>query len=325
MLLKVLRSTWGMGCLQRADPHTVLARIRQAGFDGLEGSLADLGAAGDAARLSAWSNAALATDTSFVLSVYSSWANYEGPDDSSKSMGRHLDTIMRGLEEIATAYHPNHSPIVGVNVHAGTDAWSEAEATRFFVDFIAAKASLSLPWVAVETHRGRCACCPFITARILAHVPQLRITSDFAHWILKCERLLDAPEEEELLRSVVAPATDHIHARVGTPQQAQVPHVSDPMYSRAAERCARWWETVWSVREASSMSARGSTLTATVEYGPPEMSIGDGQNVGYSPLSAEGWPVSGMAHQDVVIEAAQHLRQRFDEWHGRAAFRRMLG
>ena len=32
-------------------------------------------------------------------------------------------------------------------------------------------------------------------ARLLKRVPSLRLTADLSHWVLKTERLLDAPEE----------------------------------------------------------------------------------------------------------------------------------
>jgi len=60
-------------------------------------------------------------------------------------------------------------------------------------------------------------------------VPSLRLTSDFSHWVVKCERLLDSAEELRLLTSTIAPAVDHVHARIGTaqsPQVADVEHVA---------------------------------------------------------------------------------------------------
>ena len=42
--------------------------------------------------------------------------------------------------------------------------------------------------------------------------------------VVKCERLLDSPEETALLAAEIAPAVDHLHARIGTAQSSQVAH-----------------------------------------------------------------------------------------------------
>ena len=88
--------------------------------------------------------------------------------------------------------------------------------------------------MAHETHRGRYLCCPFATARLLGRVPSLRLTADLSHWVLKTERLLDAPEEARLLGACIAPAVDHLHARLGAPQLPQLSDPRDPRHALAA-------------------------------------------------------------------------------------------
>lgn len=89
------------------------------------------------------------------------------------------------------------------------------------------------------------------------------------------ERLLDTQAESDLLRSIVAPAVDHIHARIGTPQAPQVAAPSPGATTEpAAERFYSWWADVWAAREARSVSSRDATLTATVEYGFPAEWVG---------------------------------------------------
>ena len=55
-----------------------------------------------------------------------------------------------------------------------------------------------------------------------------------------------------------------------------------------AERHYEWWQSVWSAREATSISGRDSVQTATLEYGPIEVSAECGTYVGYTPAVLGG-------------------------------------
>ena len=199
----MFRSAWGLRGL-RATPGRALAGVRAAGFDGLEASLNDLGDTADerAAALAAARDEGL----SLILSAYSSWPDYEGPADDQlgKSSGEHLSTLTRELEQVLR--DPFHlprtlsitkparppqiaalcaragrlSPVSRVNAHSGSDAWSEDVSADFLSGALAAATSVGgdLPPVSHETHRGRILCCPFLTARLLRRVPQVRTVSD---------------------------------------------------------------------------------------------------------------------------------------------------
>jgi hypothetical protein len=212
------------------------------------------------------------------------------------------------------------SPVERINVHSGSDAWGEEEAVDFLCRAVATTAQLgNLPPASHETHRGRILCCPFITARILGRVPGLRLTSDFSHWVLKTERMLDTDAEASLLRRVIAPAVDHLHARIGTPQAPQVACVSpDARTGASAERFYAWWEDVWDAQLACSPNSR---MTATIEYGPPELDPVTGRVLpgSYTPLDLRGQPVGGAALDETIGAAAGALRRRFDGWHARTA------
>jgi hypothetical protein len=228
----------------------------------------------------------------------------------------HLDRLTRELEAIAEASVAAGplSPVLRVNAHSGSDAWSEDEAAAFLASAVEAASRIgeALPPVSHETHRGRALCCPFATARLLRRVPQLRLTSDLSHWVVKTERMLDTAPEQELLLGRVAPAVDHLHARVGTPQAPQVASLAESATTaRAAERFYGWWEACWAAAEARSLSSRDSTLTATVEYGPAELGE-DGQVLAgsYSPLDLHGRHVSGVGLDDTLAAAAAALRSR---------------
>ena len=312
MRLRVLRSAWGLRGLRSADPGRVLAEhVGAAGFDGLEASLDDIG--GDRDERRRFCAAVARAEIPLILSAYSSWPNYAGAYDARRTVREHSSALIAELSEVAELAAAHPSAVLRVNGHSGTDAWSEAQALDFFGEVEEGARALgeALPPVSHETHRGRYLCCPFATARLLRAMPRLRLTSDFSHWVVKCERLLDTAEEDEFLSGKIAPAVDHIHARIGTPQAPQVGDVSDPAVRAAAERHYRWWATVWQTRSDASISSRDATPTATLEYGPPELD-GAGQCVGYAPMRA---PHAG--HEDVLRSGAAALREAFDEWHAR--------
>lgn len=264
MRLLHLRSSWGLRALS-ANPRAVLHGVRLSGWRGLEASLADLGTTH--AERKATVAEAHAAELPLILSAYSSWPNYEGPCVSSRSVREHAAQFGAELCEIAELAAPpggdaGSPTVLRVNGHSGSDAWTEAEALDYFgeVQHVAASLGASLPPLSHETHRGRYLCCPFATARLLRRAPELRLTSDFSHWVVKCERLLETRPELELLAEI-APAVDHLHARIGTAQAAQVGSVHSPSTRHAAERFYSWWEAVWEARA----QAGDELVTATLE------------------------------------------------------------
>jgi len=212
------------------------------------------------------------------------------------------------------------SPIERINAHSGSDAWGEIDSIEYLTRALSLSSRIgyALPPISHETHRGRILCCPFATARVLDVLPDLRLTSDFSHWVIKTERMLDTPLEVMLLRQKVAPCVEHLHARIGTPQAPQVISVlPNALTTRAAQRFYEWWEDVWDAQWAAS---RPSVVTATVEYGPPEMDRVTGQILpgSYTPVDACGQPVSGQ-HLEVTLQAASSaLRSRFKKWRATA-------
>jgi hypothetical protein len=260
MRLIVLRSAWGHGGALRADAPRALASLRAAGYHGLEASLADIG--NSRAQREAFVREARSQGLHLILSAYSSWTNYEGIFEANKAPDAHMTTLLDEISEIASLHSLTSSTtfsassffsssssaaaaacssfssfsssssslptIIGINAHTGTDMWDEALAANFFASFdehVRALGEGVVPRISHETHRGRVLRCPFVTARLLQKIPKLRLTSDFSHWVILSERLLDTEYERSLIDNQMAHAMVHIHARVGTPQMPQV-HVS---------------------------------------------------------------------------------------------------
>jgi len=309
--LRLFRSSWGLtGLKHREALLPTLRNIRSSGFDGLEASLADIGdTLAEREHLVA---TARDEGLQLILSAYSSWPNYEGPFDAQTDVAGHVRQFMGDIREICHlhATHGGASPIVGVNGHSGTDMWDEAQALHYFgsVDEqVRALGEGAVPRLSHETHRGRILCCPFTSARLLAALPSLQITSDFSHWVVKSERLLDTPEETALLKDTVAPAVVHLHARVGTAQAPQVGALNSPHCAAAQARFVDFWKEVWSARLRNECEE----VTACVEYGPPEFGD-DGSYLGYPPIDRKG--ATDFTHDEILEQASVMLRDSFSQW-----------
>jgi sugar phosphate isomerase/epimerase len=147
-----------------------------------------------------------------------------------------------------------------LTVIAGCDAWSAEQSVDFFGQAMAIAGELGIP-ASFETHRSRSLFNPWITRDILAQIPTLKLTCDFSHWCVVCERLIDT--EPDVL-ALCAERAHHVHARVGYDQGPQVPHPAAPEYQEALEAHERWWTQIW-----QSQLARGvSVATMTPEFGP---------------------------------------------------------
>jgi sugar phosphate isomerase/epimerase len=146
------------------------------------------------------------------------------------------------------------------NIMGGCDAWEIDDSVRFFSEAqnIAERIGVTCSF---ETHRGRSFFTPWNTVKILDRLPGLKVTCDFSHWTVVCERLMDS-EWEATVR--VAQQAHHIHGRVGYDQGPQVPHPGAPEYAAALASHQRCWEAVW-----DSQNGRGYTqVTMTPEFGP---------------------------------------------------------
>ena len=141
----------------------------------------------------------------------------------------------------------------------GSDSWPVSVAVDFFGQALEAGEQLGVE-LSFETHRSRPTFHPWVTAEILRALPALRLTCDFSHWCVVCERL---PDDEAVLELVIERAR-HVHARVGYAQGPQVPDPRAPEYEPELLAHEGWWRRI-----ARAALARGQeTLTVTPEFGP---------------------------------------------------------
>jgi hypothetical protein len=140
----------------------------------------------------------------------------------------------------------------------GSDSWSTAKAVEFFGRALELGARLGAQ-LSFETHRSRPTFHPWATAELLRALPALRLTCDFSHWCVVCERL---PDDEAALELAIARAR-HMHARVGYAQGPQVPDPRAPEFEGELAAHEAWW-----ARIALCVAARAEPVTVTPEFGP---------------------------------------------------------
>tara|TARA_B110000503_G_scaffold42367_1_gene69433 strand:- start:31610 stop:32482 length:873 start_codon:yes stop_codon:yes gene_type:complete len=147
-----------------------------------------------------------------------------------------------------------------VNVMGGCDAWPISTSVDFF------KAAMEIAdkhgvLCSFETHRGRSFYCPWNTVAVLEQIPEIKITCDFSHWVVVCERLMDS--EWDVIE-LAAQHAHHVHSRVGYAQGPQVPHPGAPEHTEALASHQRCWEAIWNAQ----MSRGYQETTMTPEFGP---------------------------------------------------------
>ncbi len=246
----------------------------------------------------------------------------EGPAPASRQererWRRHLEeTGLLYIAEICTAgsYIPNRSATIEdhlmsleqqleyalelapqlVTCLGGCDAWTDEQSMVFFSEAmrLAQKHSVSISF---ETHRGRSFFNPWVTARICEQLTDLKLTADFSHWCVVCERLMDV-EHDVLLHLV--DRVQHIHARVG---YEQGPQVTDPRLARFREALHShqgWWRQIW----GSQQRQRYTRSTLTPEFGPD----------GYQQIDdSSGAPVGDLWEINCWMATSQ--RAEFQRW-----------
>lgn len=242
MKLKIFKTLWG----HTESLETAISQALSAGFDGLEGPAPDNEV--DAERYRALLSE---LDLSFIAEITTAGSYVP---DRRATLQQHIDSFRTRLEQ-SLRLDPLFITCLG-----GCDAWPEDMNIAFFEAAmeLAEKAGTSISF---ETHRGRAFFNPWTTERIVSRLPDIRLTCDFSHWCVVCERLMDT--EQDVI-AMLAPHAHHIHARVGYDQGPQVPHPGAPEYEYALRAHQRWWEMIW--QHQLDSGRRLSTLTP--EFGP---------------------------------------------------------
>jgi sugar phosphate isomerase/epimerase len=242
MELKIFKTLWG----HHRSLDDAIADCREHDFDGIEGQVSSHAKARRALKNKL-------SDSGLELIAEICTAGGYVPNRQATPRA-HLESL-RVQAESALECNP-----LFLTVIAGCDAWPIGESIAFFAEATDLADELGVT-MSFETHRSRSLFNPWITRDILLELPRLKLTCDFSHWCVVCERLIDT--EPEIL-SLCAGRAHHVHARVGYDQGPQVPHPGAPENRAALDAHERWWSQIW--REQAVRGLAASTLTP--EFGP---------------------------------------------------------
>jgi hypothetical protein len=230
MKIQYIKALWGMNPITDYRAHFPV--IAEAGYDGVEAGLPNVSP--------------------------EEWADLMAQYNLCGIMQLYPFTIEQAEENIrqAVKYNP-----ISITIHSGRDSMTFEEGCRFIQHCLNLEEELGVP-IAHETHRGRLLYAPWVTAAYLEKFEKLRLCSDFSHWCVVSESLLEhVPEQVELAIS----RTIHVHGRVGYQEGPQVPDPSAPEYAAALAAHEAWWDRMLKARKESG----AESLTFCPEFGPP--------------------------------------------------------
>jgi sugar phosphate isomerase/epimerase len=237
MKLEYFCPRWGSEALPWPE---FCGRVKEAGYDGVETSLPP-----DEGRTGAILEALAATGLSLIAQQHES----SGPD-----LELFRSAFRMNLERLAAA-----KPAF-VNSQTGKD-WFPPEWNKSLIETAREVSERTGVAILHETHRGKFSFSAAATASFLRDDPELRISADFSHWCAVSESLL-ADQQESVALAISR--TDHIHARVGHPEGAQVSDPRAPEWKAALEAHLGWWDSIVDKHRR----AGSPVLTVTPEFGP---------------------------------------------------------
>jgi sugar phosphate isomerase/epimerase len=238
MRVLVFAPHWGSNELA---PEVFIARVLEAGFDGIEMSLPL-----DAYERDNWVR--LVKDAGLGL-IAQQWETvFHARFDA------HREALATYLNNACAA-----RPLL-VNSHTGKDFYTREQNHDLIALADAISREHGVP-VVHEIHRSRFSGHPMLLLPYLAELPRLELTADLSHWCCACESLL---EDQEATLAATLPHVRHIHARVGHAQGPQVGDFRAPESQAALEQHLSWWDRIVRLREL----AGATSLTMTPEFGP---------------------------------------------------------
>lgn len=224
MKLEIYRTLWGTDAT-----YAVTAKeSREAGFDGLETRVPE------ATDLALELRSALEDCKLKLIAEISTAGSYSMPDRNA-TVDDHIISLERQLD-ISIKLDPEF-----INCMGGCDSWDDSQNMEFFERCLEIENRYKIT-ISHETHRGRSLFNPWITLRMLETFPELKLTCDFSHWCVVCERLLDKKDDS---LELIAKQVHHIHARVGYAEGPQVPHPAAPEYQNELAAHQSWWQLIW--------------------------------------------------------------------------------
>lgn len=175
-------------------------------------------------------------------------------DTNNSDFDEHLKVYKEWLEKIADL------DFYCINSQTGKDFFCK-EQNQILIDEAKKSEYKNRIPMYHETHRNKFSFAAHITEKFLEENLDLKLTLDASHWVNVAESYL---EDQENAVNLAIERTEHIHARIGHTEAAQVSDPFAPEWKEALEKHLNWWDAVVKrkIREGESK------ISITPEFGP---------------------------------------------------------
>lgn len=228
---------WGS---ENIDWEYFCQKVKQAGYDGIEAPVPE-----DFEEKKIILAALKKNDLLLIGQFYQSF---------EKDFEEHKANYIKQLYILASA-----QPIK-INTQTGKDYFSFEQNAELFAIAERIEKETGIP-ICHETHRNKALFAAHIAFDFLNKIPDLKLTADFSHWCNVSESLLD--EQEEAL-AFACKKVEHVHARIGHSQSAQVIDPRLPEFKNELEAHLKWWDAI--VKDYRDN--KKEVLTIAPEFGP---------------------------------------------------------
>lgn len=176
-------------------------------------------------------------------------------DTQNADFEEHLKIYAEWLEKVSDL------DFYCINSQTGKDFFSKEQNLKI-IDVARKKESKMGVPIYHETHRNKFSFAVHITEKFLQENPELKLTLDASHWVNVAESYL---EDQQKAMNLAIERTEHIHARIGHTEAAQVSDPFAPEWKEALDKHLDWWDAV--IKRKTNENGF-SKISITPEFGP---------------------------------------------------------
>ncbi len=238
MQLKIFCAWWG---LDHLGLEGMIKKIKEKGYDGIECFIP--------------SEEEERKELQYLLSKYKLDIIAHQFQAEGKTFEEFADSFRNHLIS-ASKFNP-----IKINSHTGKDFWSIEHNGKLIDIAEDVERDFGIP-IVHETHRGRFLYSASVSKIYMEKYVKLRINADFSHWVCVSESML---QDQNKTIELAIQRADHIHARVGYEQGAQVPDPRVLDWQGHLDVFMFWWQSI-----VDRQNNEGKEyVTITPEFGPP--------------------------------------------------------